>query len=71
MLHYIAVLVPQIEGRWRVYFPDFLGCCAEGTHFEQATSLARLAAYDQLDTSVANGAVPFPRSLDAIVADLN
>jgi predicted RNase H-like HicB family nuclease len=69
MLHYIAVLVPQIEGGWRVHFPDFPGCRAEGAYLEQAIGVARQAVYQQVDMSAADGAVPFPSSLDAIVAD--
>ena len=69
MLHYIAVLVPQIEGGWRIHFPDFPGCRAEGAHLEQAISVARQAVYQRVDVAAADGAVPFPRSLEAIVAD--
>jgi hypothetical protein len=71
MLHYVAVLVPQIEGSWRVYFPDFPGCCAEGAYLEQAIGLARKGVYQQLDTSGVDGTIPFPCSLDGIVADLD
>jgi predicted RNase H-like HicB family nuclease len=69
MLHYVAVLVPQPEGIWRVHFPDFPGCRAEGAHLEQAIGAARQAVYQRLDTAAANGAVPSPRSVDAIIAD--
>lgn len=69
MFHYLAVLVPQPEGHWRVHFPDFPGCRAEGAYLEQAIGVARQAAYQQLDTLAAEGAVPSPRSIDAILAD--
>jgi predicted RNase H-like HicB family nuclease len=69
MLHYMAVLVPQPEGSWHVHFPDFPGCRAEGAHLQQAIGAARQAAFQRLDTAAANGAVPIPRALGAIIAD--
>src|SRR5688572_5837107 len=69
MLHYLAVLVPQVEGGWRIHFPDFPGCRAEAAHLEQAIGVARQAVYQPVDTAAADGAVPSPRSLEAIVAD--
>ena len=71
MLHYIAVLVPQPEGNWRVHFPDFPGCSAEGAYLEQAIAAARQAIYQRLDSAAAEGALRFPRSLDVIVEDLD
>lgn len=69
MLHYIAVLVPEPEGTWRVHFPDFPGCRAEGAYLDQAIGAARQTVYQRVDRCAADGAVPFPRSLDAIIAD--
>lgn len=36
MKHYLAVLIPQADGGWRVHFPDFAGCRAEGPTVEAA-----------------------------------
>jgi predicted RNase H-like HicB family nuclease len=44
MRHYLAVVVPTDEGRWRVHFPDFPGCRAEGSSVETAIDASAVAA---------------------------
>ena len=47
MKHYLAVLVPTDDGRWRAHFPDFPGCRAEGLSVEEAIQAAKSAASEQ------------------------
>jgi predicted RNase H-like HicB family nuclease len=47
MKHYLAVLVPTDDGRWRAHFPDFPGCRAEGPSVEEAIRAAKSAASEQ------------------------
>jgi predicted RNase H-like HicB family nuclease len=61
MKHYLAVLVPTDDGRWRAHFPDFPGCRAEGLSVEEAIHAAKLAASGQARWLRAQG-VSFPQS---------
>ena len=47
MRHYLAVLVLQREAGWRVHFPDFPGCRAEGATVAEAINASSSAAAEQ------------------------
>jgi predicted RNase H-like HicB family nuclease len=69
MKHYLAVLVPLADGRWRAHFPDLAGCRAEALSVEDAILQARNAAADLVRKSRLNGGAPVPRTLEEIRAD--
>jgi hypothetical protein len=69
MPHYIAVSILRPEGGWRVYFPDFPGCRADAASLQVALHTGRRTICQRARMTAREGAVPFPRSLQAIVAD--
>jgi predicted RNase H-like HicB family nuclease len=68
--YYIVVLVPQPGGGWRVHFPDFPGCRAEGVRVEMAIDHAISAVRELINHLNRTGmAVPSPRSYEEVRSD--
>jgi predicted RNase H-like HicB family nuclease len=67
MKHYLAVLVPRAEGGWRVHFPDFPGCRAEGATVEQAIDASAAAVAKQARWLSDNGvSLPTPQTYEEV-----
>jgi predicted RNase H-like HicB family nuclease len=67
MKHYLAVLVPREDGGWRVRFPDFPGCRAEGSSAEAAVDASAAAVAKQARWLRAQGvSLPRPQSYDEV-----
>jgi predicted RNase H-like HicB family nuclease len=60
MRHYLAVLVPNEDGGWRVHLPDFPGCRAEAPTVEAAIDASGSAAAEHAHRLRARG-LPLPR----------
>ena len=67
MKHYLVVIVPQADGGWRAYLPDFPGCRAEGGSVEAAIDASAAAAIEQACRLRAQGAsLPQPQSYEEV-----
>jgi predicted RNase H-like HicB family nuclease len=67
MRHHLAVLLPLSEGGWRVHFPDFPGCRAEGSTVEAALAASTSAVFEQARWyRQQRVSLPSPRSYDDI-----
>lgn len=68
MASYIG-LIEEAGGAYGVYFPDLPGCAAMGATPEQAWNNAIAALADWIEETEIRGAVPRPRTLEALKAD--
>jgi predicted RNase H-like HicB family nuclease len=68
-MYFIAVLVPQTGGGWRVHFPDLPGCGAEGNEVEIAIDHASRAVTAMIGKLPLSGGLPPPRSFEEIRTD--
>jgi predicted RNase H-like HicB family nuclease len=67
MKHYLAVLVPHDNDGWRVHFPDFPGCRAEGQSVEIAIDAAATAAAEHARRLRAQGvSLPHPQTYEDV-----
>lgn len=70
MKSYIAILVPEDEGGYSVFFPDVPGCVTQGEDMTEAQEMAADALSLWMEVAVEEGiALPIPRALAAIKAD--
>lgn len=60
MRHYLAVLIPRAENCWRVHFPDFPGCRAEGADVEMAIRASKREA-GQVLRQIERAELPAPK----------
>ena len=67
MAHYIAIIVPSVDGDWRVLFPDIAECEARGFNLDDA----RMAAVAVLDKHLKDDGTRLgrPRDLSDIERD--
>jgi predicted RNase H-like HicB family nuclease len=69
MTSYTA-LIDGKAGAYGVYFPDLPGCVAMGATIEEAVVNAAEAMRDWVDVTVERGgAIPEPRTIEALLAD--
>jgi predicted RNase H-like HicB family nuclease len=69
MASYTA-LIDGKAGAYGVYFPDLPGCVAMGATIEEAVVNAAEAMRDWVDVTVeSGGAIPEPRTIEALLAD--
>jgi predicted RNase H-like HicB family nuclease len=64
--HYVVVLVPKKGGGWRVHFPDFPGCHAEGARVELAVEAATREVISWLERA---RSIPTPQSYEEVRSD--
>ncbi len=70
MKSYIAILVPEDEGGYSVFFPDVPGCVTQGDDMSEAQEMAADALSLWMEVAVDEGiALPIPRALEAIKSD--
>lgn len=70
MKSYIAILVPEDEGGYSVFFPDVPGCVTQGEDMTDAQEMAAEALSLWMDVAIDEGMVlPVPRALESIKAD--
>jgi predicted RNase H-like HicB family nuclease len=66
MKHYLVVLVPNAECRWRAHFPDFPGCRAEGRSVEAAVDASAAAAAEHARWLRARVSLPHPQTYEEV-----
>jgi predicted RNase H-like HicB family nuclease len=67
---YIAILAPEAEGGFSVYFPDVAGCVTQGEDMTEAQAMASEALSLWMEAATDEAVkLPVPRALDEIRAD--
>ena len=67
-----TALIDGRTGAYGVYFPDLPGCTARGATLEELVVNAAEAMRDWVDVTIERGgAIPEPRTIEALLADTN
>lgn len=70
MVGYIAILAPEVEGGYSVYFPDLAGCVTQGEDMTEAQAMAAEALSLWMEVAAEDGMkIPGPRTLEEIKTD--
>lgn len=70
MTDYIAIIHKDPESDFGVSFPDFPGCTTVGRTLDEAKDMAAEALQFHIQGMVEDGdEIPYPSSLDAVMAD--